>query len=63
MGSNIRNNAVLLGLKRIKGPHSRENITEVIIPVLKEYKVTLRLRVFITDNADSNNTVIRLILT
>jgi hypothetical protein len=54
---------VLLGLKRIKGPHSGENITEVMIPVLKEYKVALRLGVFIADNVDSNNTVIRLILT
>jgi hypothetical protein len=54
---------VLLGLKRIKGLHSGENIIEVIIPVLKEYKVAPRLRVFIVDNVDSNNTVIRLILT
>jgi hypothetical protein len=63
VGSNIRNNTVLLGLKRMKGPHSGENIAEVMIPVLKEYEVAPRLGVFIADNADSNDTAIRSILT
>lgn len=62
VGSNVRNNTVLLGLKRMKGPHSGENIAEVMIPVLKEYEVAPRLGVFIADNADSNDTAIRSIL-
>jgi hypothetical protein len=53
---------MLLGLKRIKGLYSRENITEVMIPVLKEYEVAPRLGVFVADNADSNDTAVRSIL-
>jgi hypothetical protein len=63
VGSNTRNTTVLLSLRRMKGPHGGENIVEVIIPVLEEYEVVLRLSVFITDNAESNDTTIRVILT
>ena len=63
VGGNIRNTTVLLGLKRMKGPHGGENIAEVIIPVLEEYEVTSRLGVFMADNAESNDTAISAILT
>jgi hypothetical protein len=63
VGSDIRNTTALLGLKRMKGPHGGDNIAEVIIPVLEEYGVTSRLGVFVADNAESNDTAIRAILT
>jgi hypothetical protein len=34
----------------------------VVIPILEEYEGSLNLGVFITNNADSNDTVIRAIL-
>ena len=52
----------LISFKRIKGGHAGENIAEVVIPVLEEYKVSQNLGVFVTDNADSNDTAIRAIL-
>jgi hypothetical protein len=62
VGSNLRNTTALLGLKRMKGPHGGDNIAEVIVPVLEEYKVSPRLGVFVADNAESNDTAIRSIL-
>ena len=46
----------------MKGSHGEENIVEVVIPILIDYQIGPRLRVFITDNADSNDTTIRSIL-
>lgn len=62
VSQNLRNTAALLGMKRMKGQHSGENIAGVIIPVLIEYEVTPRLGVFIADNAGDNDTAIRVIL-
>ena len=49
-------------MKRIKGTHHGEDITEVIIPVLQEYKFLPNLGVFITDNVNSNDSVIQVTL-
>jgi hypothetical protein len=43
----------------MKGTHHEEDIAEVIIPVLREYKLLLNLGVFIADNVDSNDSVIQ----
>jgi hypothetical protein len=53
---------VLLGLKRIISSYCGEAISEVIIPILREYDITPKLGVFITDNAESNDTAIKAIL-
>jgi hypothetical protein len=63
VGPNYRNCSVLLGIKRIKGSHSGENIAEIIIPVLQQYEITQNLGVFVADNAESNDTAIKAILT
>lgn len=62
VGHQYSNQSVLLALKRLTGPHGGENIAEVIIPILQEYKIVDRLGVFVTDNAKSNDTAIRAIL-
>ena len=46
----------------MRGAYSGENIAEVAIPVLQEYGVIAKLGVFVTDNAESNDTAIRHIL-
>jgi hypothetical protein len=62
VGHQYSNQSVLLAMKRLTGPHGGEDIAKVIIPTLQEYKVVDRLGVFITDNAESNDTAIREIL-
>jgi hypothetical protein len=49
-------------MKRLTDPYGGEDITKIIISTLQEYKVVDRLGVFITDNAESNNTAIQEIL-
>ena len=61
-GQDSHNHSVLIGLKRMKGAHSGENIAEIAIPVLQEYKITANLGVFVTDNAESNDIAVRHIL-
>ena len=61
-GQDSHNHSILIGLKRIKGAHSGENIAEIAIPVLQEYKITANLGVFIADNAESNDITVRYIL-
>jgi hypothetical protein len=62
VGHQYSNQSVLLAMKRLTGPHGGEDIAKVIIPVLQEYKVVDRLGVFVTDNAESNDTAIQEIL-
>jgi hypothetical protein len=50
-------------MKRIKGAHTSENITETVIFIIKEIINSKRLGFFIKDNATINNTAIRVILT
>ena len=49
-------------MRRIKGAYSGENIIEVAVPVLQEYRVVPNLGIFITDNAELNDIAIRYIL-
>ena len=62
VGHQYSNQNVLLALKRLTGPHGGEDIAEVIIPTLQEYKIVDKLGVFVTDNVESNDTAIRAIL-
>jgi hypothetical protein len=52
----------LLGLKRIQGSHSGENMAQSIITVIEEYELKDRLGYFVLDNATSNDTCVREIL-
>jgi hypothetical protein len=52
----------LLGLRRLKGPHSGENMAEVVIAVLKDYNISKRLGYFVLDNAGTNDTCVEEIL-
>jgi hypothetical protein len=51
----------LIGLRRIKGAHSGENIAEAMLPILREMGIVLRLGFFIADNVGNNDTCIRAI--
>jgi len=62
LGPDLRNHSVLIGIRRVYGSHSGENIAEAIIPVLKEMEIIGQLGFFQADNADTNDTAIRCIL-
>ena len=46
----------LLGLHRIRGSRPGENIAESVIAIIQDYDLTKRLRYFVLDNADTNDT-------
>ncbi|TKA65602.1 hypothetical protein B0A49_12935, partial [Cryomyces minteri] len=50
---------VLLGLRRIEGDHTGENIAVCITSVIHEYSIGSRLGCFVLDNASNNNTCIQ----
>ena len=52
----------LIGLKRITGTHSGENIAQSVIAVIKHYGLEDRLGYFMLDNIGSNDTCVRHIL-
>ena len=52
----------MLGLRRLKGPYSGENITEAIVAVIKTYKIIGKIGYFVLDNAGLNNTYISTII-
>jgi hypothetical protein len=54
---------LLAEIKRVKGAHTGENITEAVISIIKGMVSSERLRFFIRDNATTNDTAIRVILT
>ena len=58
MSSGYRVETTLLGLRRLKGPHSGENIAESIVAVVKAYEITDRVGYFVLDNAGSNDTCV-----
>jgi hypothetical protein len=62
LGTDLKNHSVLIGMRRVRGRHSGENIAEVIIPVLIEMGLVERLGMFIGDNLESNDVAIRVIL-
>ncbi len=61
LDKNLKSRSYLIGLKRVRGAHSGENIAEAIIPVLVDMEVVQKLGYFIADNAGNNNTYIRAI--
>jgi hypothetical protein len=58
----LKARSYLIGLRRVKGAHSGENIAEAMIPVLEELQIVSKLGFFICDNASNNDTCIRTLL-
>ena len=50
---------ILLGLKRLFGPHSGENIARLLISVFNTYKLWDRLGFCVIDNAGDNGTALK----
>lgn len=48
----------LLGLRRLQGQHSGENIAQAILEVINDFEITSRLGYFVLDNASNNDTAV-----
>jgi polyhydroxyalkanoate synthesis regulator protein len=55
--------SLLADIKRVKDAYSGENITEAVILIIKEIISIKQLDYFVADNATTNDTAIRAILT
>jgi hypothetical protein len=53
---------VLLAIREIEGSHSGENIAKSLVTVITDYKISTRIRVFVSDNVSLNNVATRTIL-
>ena len=62
LDEDLKKQDLLIGLRRIKGSHSGENIAEAILPVLRSFQLGSNLGFFIADNAGQNDTAIQAIL-
>ncbi len=62
MSSQNKVDSLLLGLRRLRGPHSGENIAEAVVSVIRKYEITDRIGYFVLDNASSNTTCVSEIL-
>ena len=52
--------SILIGFRELRGPHSGENIAEVVDKVLQDYDVTSdQIGCFVLDNATNNDTSIK----
>jgi hypothetical protein len=63
MNSRYNVETVLLGLRRLRGTHSGENIAEAVLKVIRKYGLTgNQIGWFVLDNASSNDTCVAEIL-
>jgi hypothetical protein len=62
LNKNLKNQSLLIRMRKVKGSYSEKNITEVIIPILVKINIISNLRYFITDNIIINDVIIKLIL-
>ena len=58
----FKNRTRLIALRRLRGYHTGENMSVLLIEVIKEYGFQDRLGYFVTDNAGSNDVCIDLVL-
>jgi hypothetical protein len=61
LDKDLKNRSILIGLPRVKGCHSGENIAEAVIAVLSKMIDISKLGYFCTDNATTNDVAIRII--
>ncbi|KAL6405977.1 HAT domain-containing protein [Ilyonectria robusta] len=59
--SGLRRTAVL-ALREVEGEHSGENIADVLLQVIKDYKITDRVGYFMSDNASANDVCVDSVL-
>ena len=56
---NLKVQSLLIGMRRVHGAHSGENIAEAMTPVLQDFDIAPRLGYYIGDNHGANDTCLR----
>ena len=51
-----------MGLREVVNKYSGENMAAVLIEIFKDYRISSNIKYFMADNAESNNTYIKVIL-
>jgi hypothetical protein len=62
LDKNLKNQSILIGMRRVKGSYSAENTAEVIISILIEIDIISKLGYFTSDNVTTNDLIMELIL-
>jgi hypothetical protein len=62
LDKDLVNRSYLVGMRRIRGTHTGENITKAVMPILLEIGILLKLGYFIANNDARNDICIRAIL-
>jgi hypothetical protein len=62
INENGQRRTVLLGLRRVIGEHSGENMAVVLLELFKEYCIDGRIGFFMLDNAELNDTCVEVVL-
>jgi hypothetical protein len=52
----------VLGLRELNGEHSGENMAEILLQIIRDYKIMGRIGYFMADNASTNDTCINAVL-
>jgi hypothetical protein len=55
----FKTRTIVLGIKRLYSPYSRENIAPLLIEILKTYNLGTRLGFCVLDNTSDNNIILR----
>jgi hypothetical protein len=62
LNKNLINRSLLIDIRRVKGSHNKENISEAIISILIKMKIINKLSYFTTDNVSTNDIIIKVVL-
>jgi hypothetical protein len=62
LDKDLKNQSILIGIRKIKGSHNGENTAKAIIPILIKMNIINKLGYFITNNVTTNNLIIKIIL-
>jgi len=60
--TDLKSRAILIGLKRVQGAHSGENIAQAVLQVIREFSIADKVGYFQADNAGNNDTCVQAIL-
>jgi hypothetical protein len=56
--ADLQSRVILIGLKRVKGAYTNENIAEAILQVINEFRIADKVSYFQADNVGNNDTYV-----
>ena len=62
VNDNYQVRTILLDLRKIHEEHTGDNVDQTVVDVIYEFQIESELDVFVLNNVDNNNTIIRYVL-